>query len=125
MVLLCPRKEANSFVVSGKIQGASFIDLLIDSGADMMVVQDKVVPNECHFTILGGTWFSLVAPPNFLNNTALLGRDVPFLRDLLKDDPQMIHAVHTRAQKKAAEQQEAADQAVSDLSGAEPVPFEA
>ena len=149
MVLLCPRKEANSFVVSGKIQGVSFTDLLIDSGADMTVVQDRVVPNECYTArSLAARGFGrdatycktamvelevqgrrlemevLVAPPNFLDNTALLGRDVPFLRDLLKDDPQMIHAVHTRAQKKEAELQEAADQAVSDLSGAEPVPFE-
>ena len=89
----------------------------------MTVVHNEAVPEECytgrHITARGfGMETSecrtavidlklkgrqlelevLVAPPGFLVITALLGRDLPFLRKLLDEPPQDVLPVLTRAQ---------------------------
>ena len=146
LVVLNPKKHVDAFMVAGCIQGVRFEDLLIDSGADMTVIHSKAIPEGCytgnHLPAQGfgqETTYCrtariklevqdkqlelevLVAPPNFLTNTALLGRDIPFLRDLLKDHSPIVKAVFTRAQKKAAKQQDLINQMDSDLSRVEPL----
>lgn len=148
LAVLTPSRKQNPFVIEGTIQGKRFGQLILDSGADITVISEKAVPKHC-FTGRGFgrdttvceiarvnlelegrrvTVNALVAPDNTLPGTALLGRDIPFLADLVKKvaDRQQhpeeteVLAIQTRAKKKKKMEQEKEDQKLSEESGANP-----
>lgn len=80
---------------------------------------------------LGGrkvTVNALAVPDDTLPGTALLGRDIPFLADLLKaavdTQEHEVLAVQTCAQKKCESEEEEEDRQLSAESGATPITYD-
>ena len=45
MAVLTPSKKPNPFIIEGTIQGKKFRQLILDSGADAIVISEMVVPS--------------------------------------------------------------------------------
>lgn len=48
MVVLTPTYDRRPITVTGTIEGTSFDDLVVDSGADMTVIRSDAIPQQCY-----------------------------------------------------------------------------